>query len=178
MNSKIKTSLINLSKKHTVLRVPMRKALYAKNRLKYLADALTVKTRDDTVIFCAYNGKSYACSPKAIYEYMLSAPEYKDYKFIWIFKEPEKHKELAADPHTRIVKYHTTECNRALRQAKYWFFNFRALEHSETDRQTGIYPVLARNAPEKTRLRYRRLTERHEFSKGTERQIQDRRQTF
>lgn len=129
MNSKIKSSLISLSKNHTVFRLPMRKALYIKNRLKYLTDNLTVKTMENTVIFCAYNGKSYACSPKAIYEYMLSVPKYKGYNFIWIFKEPEKHKDVAANPNTKIVKYHTRQCNIALRQAKYWFFNFRALEH-------------------------------------------------
>ena len=52
------------------------------------------KTDDKTVMFYSFKGKSYACSPKAIYEYMINSKKYKDYKYIWAFQEPEKYEFL------------------------------------------------------------------------------------
>ena len=42
------------------------------------------------VIFEAYMGKKYACSPKALYQAMCRDPQYQDWELIWAFREPEK----------------------------------------------------------------------------------------
>ena len=88
-----------------------------------------IATEEKVAIFSSYNGKSYSCSPKAIYEYMISCPDFKDFKYVWIFKDIEKHSDIENNINTKIVKYNSAECDKALKKAKYWFFNFRALEH-------------------------------------------------
>lgn len=51
---------------------------------------LFVKTDKKMVIFLSLMGTKYNDSPRAIYEYMLSHDEYKDYKLLWAFENPEK----------------------------------------------------------------------------------------
>ena len=49
---------------------------------------------EKTVVFNSFNGKTYGCSPKAVYEYMLTQDEFKDWTFIWAFKNAKKHRFL------------------------------------------------------------------------------------
>ena len=68
------------------------------------------------VVFSAHSRK-YNDSPRALYEYMLSHPEYKDYKIVWGLEDPE-HVEL---PGTAIkVKADTPEYFKYCLKAKYW----------------------------------------------------------
>lgn len=129
MVRQIRNTLRGAAKKSPALRLVLRKTMYICRRTIYKIRGLGVHEDNMTVVFEAYNGKGYACSPKAVYEYMLTDGRFKDYKFIWIFKEPEKHGELLINPRTRIVKYRSRECERALHEAKYWIFNYRALDH-------------------------------------------------
>ena len=96
---------MNLSKKSLVFRTISRKTLYLFKVIKYKMDSLFYKTDEKLVVFSSFNGKSYACSPKAIYEYMLNDEKYKDYKFIWFFKDTKKYKKIAENKNTEIVKY-------------------------------------------------------------------------
>ena len=57
------------------------------------------------VIFEAYMGKKYACSPKALYQAMCRDPQYQDWELIWAFREPEKYREMEQEPHTKVVRY-------------------------------------------------------------------------
>lgn len=57
-----------------------------------------------TVVFNSFNGKAYGCSPKAVYEYMLTQDEFKDWTFIWAFKNAKKHRFLEENPNTIVVK--------------------------------------------------------------------------
>lgn len=43
------------------------------------------------IVFEAYQGKNYACSPKAIYEELLENPAYAGYRFAWSFNDTERH---------------------------------------------------------------------------------------
>lgn len=40
------------------------------------------------VLFKAYSGRGYACSPKAIYEAMIADDRFDDFEFVWVFREP------------------------------------------------------------------------------------------
>lgn len=77
------------------------------------------------IIFSAFAGRSYTCSPKAIYEYMIESPEYKDFKFVWAFSKPKDKKEYFDKERTKVVKYNTKEFFEMLSKAKYWIFNFK-----------------------------------------------------
>lgn len=129
MKSKFKSLVIELTKKNVFIRKICRWLLYHYRYLKYAFIKMTNKTDSKTVCFKAFNGKSYACSPKAIYEYMLTQEKYKDFKFIWVFKEPEKHSYLEENPNTTIVKDATRDYMKAMAKSKYWIHNYRVADH-------------------------------------------------
>ncbi len=73
-------------------------------------------------------GKQYACSPKAIYEAMKKAPEYANYRFVWVFRNAVKQRLLLGDERTIVVKYGSKKQLRMYAQAKYWVSNWRLSE--------------------------------------------------
>lgn len=121
--------LKNMAKKSTILRISMRKVLYFSKKIRYAKRGGNVKIDAKTVIFSAYNGRSYVCSPKAIYEYMVNHEAFEDYRFIWIFDYPENYQFLTENRNTMVVKNGSHECEKYLHKAKYWIFNFRAYDH-------------------------------------------------
>jgi CDP-glycerol glycerophosphotransferase len=78
-----------------------------------------------TIIFEAYNGRNYSCSPRAIYEYMLQDPRFKKFRFIWCSMYPEHYTFLLDEPRTEIVMAESPEYFRAYARAKYWVTNSR-----------------------------------------------------
>ena len=122
---KIKKIVLKLSEKSTIFRAFVRKTVNILKGIKYKIDTIGIKPSDKTVIFCAFNGKSYSCSPKAIYEYMKDNEKYKDYEIIWAFKDTEPYTELKKNKNTKIVKLNSKEYEKCLAKAKYWFFNYK-----------------------------------------------------
>ena len=121
----LKVELTNILKKNVLLRKIVRKLLYVKRYFSFKITTLGIKVNDKTILFFAFKGKSYACSPKAIYEYLLNSKIYEEYQFIWAFNEPEKYKFLEKNRNTKVISYGTKQYQKALAQAKYWFFNYR-----------------------------------------------------
>ena len=78
-----------------------------------------------TVVFEAYMGKRYACSPRALYEAMLADPAYDAWTKVWAFRDPGKYRFLEKDPHTRVVAWRTADYYRACACAGYWITNSR-----------------------------------------------------
>lgn len=78
-----------------------------------------------TVVFEAFMGKKYACSPKALYEAMEKDPYFASWEKIWAFREPEKYRFLEEHENTRVVEYRKGEYYKAYAQAKYWITNSR-----------------------------------------------------
>lgn len=111
------------------MRVLLRKALYGSKTIKYKKSGKGIRLNPKMVIFGSYNGRSYVCSPKAIYEYMISCDEFADWNFVWFFDHPEDYKFLEENRGTKVVKRESPECIKALHEAKYWVFNFRALDN-------------------------------------------------
>lgn len=128
-NNTFKSKLIDITKKNVLLRKLARKIIYAKRWIIFKLRTIGIKVDNKTVMFFAYKGKSYACSPKAIYEYMLSNEKYKDFQFIWAFEKPEKYANLTKNRNTKIVKYGKEEYEKCLAKAKYWIFNYRVEDH-------------------------------------------------
>lgn len=121
--------LKNIAKKSTFLRILMRNGMYSAKKVLYKLRGISVKVDEKLLIFGAYNGKSYACSPKAVYEYMVGNDQFADYRFVWLFDKPEEYQFLEKNRNTRVVKNHSAECEKYLHLAKYWIFNFRAQDH-------------------------------------------------
>lgn len=78
-----------------------------------------------TVVFEAFMGKKYACSPKAMYEAMLQDPYYASWKKIWAFRDPESYRWLENDPNTKVVAYRKREYYEAYARSAYWISNSR-----------------------------------------------------
>ena len=124
---KLKTLIIALSKKNRLFRVSIKKL---RNFLNYQAYKKMIKKplNEKQIIFESFMGRNFSDSPKAIYEYMINNNEFKSYKFIWAFSEPEKYKCLEKS-NTTIIKYGSKEYYKSYATSKYWITNSRIPEH-------------------------------------------------
>lgn len=95
------------------------KLLY--KRFLYLLARLIETPDKKTVFFEAYQGRSVACSPKALYEEMKSDEKYRGYHFIWSLRNTDR--EDLKDYDTTVVKFESFSYYRALAKAGYWIFN-------------------------------------------------------
>ena len=126
---KLRAWAMNLAKKNQLFKKMSRKIMYILKRTKYVVTGANKKIDEKTVIFSCFNGKSYTCSPKAIYEYMLKDEKYKDYKFIWFFSDVEKYKFLNENRNTEVVKRNSKKYTKYFQTAKYWFFNYKIADY-------------------------------------------------
>ena len=128
---KLKVLVMNISKKNKIFRKIARKTMFIIKRTKYNINGINKKTDSKIVLFSCFNGKSYTCSPKAIYEYMLSDDKYKDYQFIWFFKpeEVKKYDFLNKNRNTKVVSKKSKDYEKYLHIGKYWFFNFKIADY-------------------------------------------------
>lgn len=84
-----------------------------------------VPTQENLVLFEAFLGKQYACSPRAIYEAMRASHEFDGYQFVWVFRRADPMRKRLGDGRTTVVKYNTRRYYRAYARAKYWVTNWR-----------------------------------------------------
>lgn len=148
---KIKKILIDISKKNVLFRKFLRFTKRTKERLNYQKYYYKYKVNDKVVFFETFNGKNYGCSPKAIYEKMLTMEEFKDYKFVWSFVNPRKH-EIKKDKRLIIVKHDSKDYFKYLSISKYWIVN-SIIEESVKKKKSQIYVQCWHGTPLK-RLRY------------------------
>lgn len=125
----IKKAISQYSKEHPHFRKVWKKNLYIKRKIYYWWRSHGATPDEKTVVFNSFNGKTYGCSPKAVYEYMISHEEFSDWQFIWAFKNAKKHKFLEENPNTKVVKQTARVYERKLAQAKYWITNYRVPDH-------------------------------------------------
>lgn len=83
------------------------------------------KVQPHTVVFEAFMGKRYACSPKALYQAMLEDSRYASWEKVWAFREPEKYRFLEENANTKVVAYRKSEYYQACARAKFWITNSR-----------------------------------------------------
>ncbi|MCD8145676.1 MAG: CDP-glycerol glycerophosphotransferase family protein [Clostridiales bacterium] len=125
----IKTTAYNVAKVSPPLRRVYRRCLFAYRRFHYWIHTRGLTVDKKLVVFCTFSGKGYSDSPKAIYEYMLSQEKYSDYRFVWIFREPDNFRWLEENRNTTIVRWASKEYERAMASAGYWIFNYRVSDH-------------------------------------------------
>jgi CDP-glycerol glycerophosphotransferase len=125
----IKRAISQYCKDHPEFRRVWRNTLYKKRKLYYWWRGHGVTPDEKTVVFNSFNGKTYGCSPKAVYEYMISHEEFADWQFIWAFKNAKKHKFLEENPNTKVIRQTARIYERKLARAKYWVTNYRVPDH-------------------------------------------------
>ena len=128
ITSRIKKKIFDIAKINKPFRIVARSGRDAVYYAKMVLDDPFVKVDKHLVYFQTFSGRGYSDSPKAMYEYMLDDPEYRDYRFVWSFREPEKYSFLRNE-RTDIVRFRSKADNRALRKAKYWIANYRMLDY-------------------------------------------------
>ncbi len=111
-----------LKKKSPLFRKVSRNLLNRKKRKVFRQYAAQETINDKQIVFEAYQGDSYACSPKAIYEYMIQDERFRDYKMIWAFKG----RALTEVPGPAISVARGSEAHyRACAGARYFICNTR-----------------------------------------------------
>ena len=125
----LKTVILDTAKKNEFLRKCVRGLRNFKRKIRYKINSRGIKVDEKLIIFTSFNGKSYSCSPKAIYEEMLRDKKFEDYKFVWGFKEVEEHKWLENNRDTKVVKFMSKEYQKCMATAKYWIFNYRPRDY-------------------------------------------------
>lgn len=147
----LKIFLVNKSKKNITFRKILRKVSRILNKTKYFIYKITNKMDSKTILFIAFDGRNYTCSPKAIYEKMLEMPEFNNYKFVWAFKEPNKH-EVKQDKRTKVISTSSKEYLKYWAISKYWIVNSIIPEYI-TKKKGQIYVQCWHGTPLK-KLRY------------------------
>ncbi|MBQ3083937.1 MAG: CDP-glycerol glycerophosphotransferase family protein [Clostridia bacterium] len=145
-------AVIAVSKRVAFLRRLLRKMVQKRWTKRYNKLRDTVRTEEKTVLFSAFDGRSYTDSPKAIYLQMLRDPAYRDYKLVWAFRQPENYVELLENPNTYLVRIGTAGFEEVCAAAKYWLFNYRVADHIYP-REDQVYAELWHGTPLK-RLGY------------------------
>ncbi|WP_288875366.1 CDP-glycerol glycerophosphotransferase family protein [uncultured Fusobacterium sp.] len=98
--------------------------------------SLFVKIDSKTILFASFGGRKYDDSPKAIYDEICLREEFKDYKLIWAFVNPNKYR----IPRGEKVKIDTYSFFKILLQAKIWVSNSGMDRGIELERK-GIIKV-------------------------------------
>ena len=152
IGSVIKKKIFDIAKDSKAIRVVLRSERDALYRAKMVLDDPFVKIDDRLVYFQTFSGRGYSDSPKAMYEYMLKAPEYSDYRFVWSFRDAGKYSFLLNNDRTEVVEFRSRADNKALRRAKYWISNYRMLDY-QYPRKGQVYTQCWHGTPLK-RLGY------------------------
>lgn len=125
IKKKIKCFIINLGKKHFWILSIFRNTRKFFNRIVYFKYYLTNDVDEKMVVFESFMGRSFADSPKALYNYMIKNPEFKDFKFVWFFRHPENYEFLKENKNTILCKYGSREFLKYYSKSKFWITNSR-----------------------------------------------------
>lgn len=90
-------------------------------------------TDNNLVIFVSFMGMGFNDSPKAIYDYMQSRPEYKGYRCVWAFEHPDKFPDL------ETVKIDSAAYFKTALRAKYWITNTNIERGLKFKKHSQIY---------------------------------------
>ena len=113
----------------------LRALMLVYKRILYKIACARTKVDDKTIFFESFQGRSFSCSPKAIFEEMRDSGEYADYEFVWGLRDAKVHnfgkimKKLSAPDGSTggatitIHKYETYRYYKTLAKAKYWIMN-------------------------------------------------------
>ena len=104
---------------HAKLRVFVRKVHVRLKENRYRRLSRGTEIDDKMVIFETFMGRQYGCNPKAIYEYMISDPEFDDFRFIWVLNDPSKAEEIPQRERVTVVTLRSDDYYRYYATAKY-----------------------------------------------------------
>ena len=125
----LKKTAFDVMKRFPGLRLTLRRLLRVLRAGAYRLRTAGIRPDPHVILFCSYHGKSASCSPRAIYDRLLTLPEYETYRFVWAVSDPERYAALADDPRTQVVPFGGAVFERAMARSGYWIFNITLPEH-------------------------------------------------
>lgn len=84
-----------------------------------LALLVNVSKRQKTILFCSFGGRNFNDSPKAVYDEICSREEFREWRLVWAFVEPDKF----IIPRGDKVKVDTFSFFKTLITSKVWVSN-------------------------------------------------------
>lgn len=69
--------------------------------------------RKKQIFFSAYEGKQFACNPRAVFEALCADPAFGEYSFVWELNDPEKRR-LISDARVSFVEHNSFAYFRAV----------------------------------------------------------------
>jgi CDP-glycerol glycerophosphotransferase len=129
IKKRIKALLVALGKRSPRFQAFYRSALKARRVRNWQMHLRHEVVSDKVVVFECFRGRSYMCSPKAIYRAMLADHRFDDFEFVWAFKKPGRYLEHPDMVRATLVRYGSQEFYRQLARARHWVFNSRIPEH-------------------------------------------------
>ncbi len=134
----IKKGLVDIAKNNTWLRKKFRKIVHVKNAIFINRCQRKYDVDEKIVIFECYQGRSYTCSPKAIYEEMIGDSRFDDFTFVWSFKKPHEFVSCENLKKSKIIMYGSKDYYIYNAKAKYIVTNSIS-EKITTVRDNQIY---------------------------------------
>ena len=126
----LKAAMYSFVKVCPPARKQVRNLLFRYRGHVYERAARGVTTDPHLMVFCVFSGRGYSDSPRALYEYMASREEYAQYRYVWVFQEPDRFRWLEERyPNTTVVAWASPAYQKAMAMAKYWVFNYRVSDH-------------------------------------------------
>lgn len=83
------------------------------------------------IVFESFMGRSYACSPRALYETMRADARFADYRFVWSFRDDKLEEAPLINElsDATLVVRGTREYYDVMAKAKFWVTNSRSAEY-------------------------------------------------
>lgn len=112
--------------------------VYTKRKITYKGFQMRLPLQEKTIVFESFQGRKYACSPKAVFLEAVKDQRFADYTFIWAVRNLKEYAFLKEYPNTKLVKYNTRGYLRVLATAKYWVTNSTMLVYTKPSKQQTV----------------------------------------
>lgn len=120
---KIRNKILELSKKNPQFKRVVKFGVGVKKNVRYKLYQKKFKVDEKMVIFESFMGRKYSDNPKAVYLEMIKDDKYKDFTFIWSFKNPNEKSGIEGLEKATIVKTNSKKYFEYLAKAKYIITN-------------------------------------------------------
>ncbi len=121
----IKKKVIQLLKSNDRVREALKYAIKKRNELRYWDACRRNPVDENLIIFESFMGRSFADSPRAIYEEMIADERFKDMTFVWAFKDPKSKEDIPELAGAKLIKYRSKAFFEYYSKAKYFVSNSR-----------------------------------------------------
>lgn len=119
----ISRAVMALSKRSAGFRRFARAGMEAWRGARYRSRGRGVPVDEKLIMFESFQGKSFACSPKALYRAIVADPRFDDYTLVWAFRRPLGYTEVAELGRATLVTYISEAYQVYHARAKYWVTN-------------------------------------------------------